>query len=60
MYTEGVKKNLLALLIAILLVVGLSYWSQTHFMVKFVWDLIVINLKSLWEATRPYLPFQHV
>jgi hypothetical protein len=46
----GSGKWVFAILVAILLVVGWAFPSQTQFVLKFIGDLIVLNLKALYDS----------
>lgn len=55
MYGDGVVKGFLAILAAIVLVVVISFWQQTLFLLRFVWDLIVMNTVPAAEHFYRYL-----
>jgi hypothetical protein len=55
--TEGSGKWVIAIFFAILLVVVLCYPQQTLFLLKLVWDLIVLNLWPLFENIGKHWPF---
>lgn len=49
MYREGSYKWPFAIIASVLLALGFCYWHQTQFILKFLWDLVVINLTPLLE-----------
>jgi len=49
MYNEGSTKAMWALFAAILIAVVATHWDQTLFLLRFAWDLIVINVRPLFE-----------
>ena len=60
---EGSTKGFLAILFAILLVVSIAFWSQTQFVARFIYDLIVLNGRAALQPVLEYLhqhsPFSH-
>ena len=54
-YSEGSGKAMLAIFIAIILVVVAVYWQNVLFILKAIWDLIVLNLQPLLQK----IPFLH-
>ena len=48
--TPGSGKWVFALVIAILLAVGWAFPDQTFFVLKFIRDLIVMNVKALFDS----------
>ena len=55
--TMGSGKWVLAIFAAILLAVTTAYPSQVLFVLKFVWDLIVLNVQPVLEDLIKHLPF---
>ncbi len=56
MYQEGSYKGVFAILFATLLVICICYWHQALFILKFLWDLLVINLTPFlqrWHLMKP-------
>ncbi len=47
MYSDGSAKGFYAIVSAVVLVVAASNWAQTKFLLKFLWDLLVINGQPL-------------
>lgn len=50
MYREGSYKWPFAIIFAVLVALGICYWPQTKFILKFLWDLLLINLDPLIKA----------
>jgi hypothetical protein len=50
MYREGSYKWPFAIIFAVLVALGFCYWPQTKFILKFLWDLLLINLDPLIKA----------
>jgi hypothetical protein len=55
MYGDGVMKGFLAILAALVIVVVITFWQQTLFLLRFVWDLIVMNVVPAAENVYRYL-----
>ena len=53
-YSEGSGKAIAAILVALVAVVAIANWQSTLFVLKFVWDLIVINLQPLLDKVHPH------
>jgi|GEM_PF-3250883 hypothetical protein len=49
MYKEGSYKWPLAFVISLLVAFGLCYPTESLFILKFLWDLIVINVTPLLQ-----------
>ncbi len=47
MYSEGSSKGILAILGAVVLAAAASNWTQTKFLLKFLWDLVVLNTSPI-------------
>lgn len=54
----GSGRGALAIFAAILLVVVLCFPSQTLFLLKFVWDIILQNLQPLLQSFLSF--FKHI
>ncbi len=54
---EGSGKWVLAVFVAIVLAVTVAYPHEVFFLLKFVWDIIVLNVQPFWDALLKYLPF---
>jgi hypothetical protein len=57
MYNEGTTKAMWAVFAAILIAVAAAYWDKTLFLLRFVWDLIVINIRPLFQSIHEHWPF---
>jgi hypothetical protein len=55
MYREGSYKWAFAIFFAILVAIGLCYPHQCLFLLKFLWDLVVINLEPVIKAVHEKL-----
>ena len=53
-YSEGSGKALGAILLALVVVVAAANWETTQFVLKFVWDLIVINFLWFIDSFRSH------
>ena len=53
-YNEGSGKAILVLFLILIVVVAASHWQTTLFFLRFVWDLIVINLQPLLDKIHPH------
>lgn len=47
MYSEGTGKIMVAMIAAVIIAIAVFYWNQTSFVLRFIWDLIVINTQPL-------------
>ena len=56
---QGSGKWVFAVFAAILLVVTVAYPHEVLFLLKFVWDIIVLNVQPLWDDLLSHLPFHH-
>jgi len=50
MYSEGTGKAIAAILLAVTVAVAAAFWQTTQFVLRFVWDLVVINLHAFIES----------
>jgi len=61
MYMEGSTKGFLVILGIVLIVVAATYWTESLFALRFLWDLLVLNvqpfLAHLGEVLRRIWPF---
>jgi hypothetical protein len=55
MYSEGSSKGMLAILGAILLVIGAIYWRQSLFILGFIWDLMVIDSRPILDNIGQFI-----
>jgi len=49
-YSEGSGKAIGAILLALVVVVAATNWETTQFVLRFIWDLVVINIKSFIDS----------
>jgi len=54
MYGEGSGKAVIAILFAVLLAISIFYWHQTRFILKFLWDLLVIDTRPIIYNLRHF------
>lgn len=54
---QGSGKWVLAILAAILLAVTVAYPHEVLFLLKFIRDIIVLNVQPLWDDLLQHLPF---
>jgi hypothetical protein len=61
MYMEGSNKGFLVMAGVVLIVVAGVYWTEFLFVLRFLWDLLVLNvqpfLSHLGETLRRVWPF---
>jgi len=61
MYMEGSTKAFLVIAGVVLIVVATAFWNEFFFTVKFLWELLVLNLQPVFqhigETLRRLWPF---
>ena len=57
MYREGSGKGILAIFIGLFAVVAGCYWHRTLFLLKFLWNLVVIDSRPFWLDLARHLHF---
>jgi len=61
MYMEGSNKGFLVMAGVVLIVVAGVYWTEFLFVLRFLWDLLVLNVQPfllhLGEVLRRVWPF---
>jgi hypothetical protein len=54
MYGEGSGKVVVAIILAVILAISICYWHQTQFLLKFLWDLLVIDTRPVIYNLRHF------
>jgi len=57
MYSEGSGKIFTAIILAIFIAVVASFWDETLFVLRFIWDAILRYTQPILEHLSKHKPF---